>query len=161
MGYTHYFYTKKHLDNVKFVEFSRDVARALDNINIPLVAEYDDPSIPPVVNDNIIHFNGVGDEGHETFVFLRDSTKAPWQTDEGDKVFHFCKTQMKPYDLAVTVCLVLAKYHFREDVKITSDGDACDWEEAIKFVNEKFGYNMIAEDGCDEIIRRNQTLDIV
>lgn len=36
--------------------------------------------------------------------------------------FQFCKTARKPYDTAVTACLLLAKHHFGSAIEITSDG---------------------------------------
>ena len=66
------------------------------------------------------------DLGHETFVLKRKGF-----TDS-------CKTVRKPYDLVVTAFLILAKYHFNNDIKISSDGDMEDNLPALEWVKEYF-----------------------
>ena len=68
------------------------------------------------------------DLGHETFHLTRK--------DSGN--FNFCKTARKPYDLMVCAVLFLAKYHFKDKIKISSDGDMNDWTPAIEFVDKFF-----------------------
>jgi hypothetical protein len=65
-------------------------------------------------------------------------------------VFSFCKTAQKPYDICVVCALTLAKHYFKKDIKVSSDGDAKDWEMGVKLVNDTFGYKMKVEDGKDE-----------
>ena len=89
----------------------------------------------------------MGEYGHETFLFLRDNKK-----DEFHKKllhFEFCKTAQKPYDLPVTAVLILAVKHFKDDVKVSSDGDAADWQAGIELVNKTLWYRMKAEDVPD------------
>ena len=53
-------------------------------------------------NTHII-FNGIGDDAHETFFLSKDARPFNFKKDyEGqDTSFYFCKTAMKPYDIAV------------------------------------------------------------
>ena len=44
--------------------------------------------------------------------------------------FNFCKTAYKPYDLAVTAFLVIAKHYLRENLWIQSDGETQHWADA-------------------------------
>lgn len=50
----------------------------------------------------------------------------------------FCKTAYKPYDLAVNVCLVIARKHM--DASICSDGDITNWQEAMQICQHFLGY---------------------
>ncbi len=50
--------------------------------------------------DNEIVFNGKGENGHETFV-LNKNIMTVKEYPEQDLSFNFCKTRMKPYDIAV------------------------------------------------------------
>lgn len=71
-----------------------------------------------VANKKQIRFNGIGEDGYETFI-IANSAK---QNDMGHNPgFGFCKTARKPYDIVVCeVCLVLKAFcpHF----KLSSDG---------------------------------------
>lgn len=66
----------------------------------------------PIFNDKVIVFNGFGDESHESFGIAY-----------GDPCdFDFCKTDMKPYDLAVTTSLLALKSVYGDDFNYRSDG---------------------------------------
>jgi hypothetical protein len=69
--------------------------------------------------------------------------------EDKDKIFGFCKTAQKPYDVCVVACLILAKIHFGNDVKITSDGEVSDWEEGAKLVKKVTSYNFNMYQGKD------------
>lgn len=110
MGYTRYWKSNKRvLDDNKFKHFSHICKLVIESMNIPL----DDITI----NDNIVRFNGVGDDAHETFVFSK-------KIDD----FNFCKTQRKPYDELVCACLEFAKNIFKDDISVSSDGENLDEE---------------------------------
>ena len=49
-------------------------------------------------------------------------------------------TAYKPYDLAVTVCLVIAKHHLGSGITIHSDGTMENWQEAIQMCSHFLGY---------------------
>jgi len=58
------------------------------------------------------------------------------------KYFDHVKTAYRPYDLAVTVCLVIAKHHLGDDIMVDSDGDMDDWREAVLLCQHFLGYGM-------------------
>jgi hypothetical protein len=103
MGYTRYWTIKNQLDDQSFIEFKKTCENLVDLFEIPL----DDL----LINDDVIRFNGVGDDAHETFNFIK---KTGW---------NFCKTQRKPYDDLVCGCLQIAKDIFKNDIDVISDGD--------------------------------------
>jgi len=135
MGYTHYWKRSKDLDKTMFIEAKNDCQKICDVLknqyDIQIQKEYDD-SNPPIFNDDIIRFNGIEDDGHETFLI----------TSNGNDHFQFCKTAEKPYDLAVQCCLLIFHYYFKSDFTFSSDGGEEDWANAVKVVNEVFDYNI-------------------
>jgi len=140
MGYTHY-WTPKKVSAKKFKDFS-DTCKILHD-NLPDKSDtaggyHSDGKIvigdgsghlnlstddKPEFSKDIVCFNGVGEDSHETFVIAHKQTD--WE---------FCKTARKPYDLLVCACLLAAIDIL--DYKITSDGDLNDWIPAMKFYNK-------------------------
>lgn len=114
MGFTHYYsqkkWTKKDKDGFKrAIPYIEHIVKEHQDI---LCWESNQPDLPPLVHEAQIRFNGVGEEGHETFVVFNI------QEDHSN----FCKTERKPYDLPV--CKVLAVLnHFCPNFEITSDGN--------------------------------------
>lgn len=110
MGYTTYF---KGLifNDVSWEKLRKDVRKLLKNLpeGLKVQREYDNDSRPLIGKDAIV-FNGVGDDGHETF----------W-LDKNETAFSFCKTARKPYDLVVCCVLMLASIHATSG-EISSDG---------------------------------------
>ena len=126
MGYTHYW---------KKLKFSESGWKALCDSTRKMI-EYL-PSNVQIVNDHPIHehivgavirFNGVGSQAHETFLVERLSRE-----------FEFCKTNRKPYDLAVCGVLILVSL-YAEEGEISSDGlggtyTDSEWKDAWEFVS--------------------------
>lgn len=75
----------------------------------------------------------LNDLGHETFSLTRKAWKQKNHKEQEDKLFSFCKTARKPYDLMVQACLILYKHYFPY-VEIHSDGNMNEWSEAFAFV---------------------------
>jgi len=136
MGYTHYWnfdeYGEEDKDGYKkALPIVRKIVKKYNKI---LRAEYDSDEKPEVSKDAIV-FNGIGDDGHETFYFsLADK----------DSGFTFCKTARKPYDIAVCEVLLVLNY-FCPGLGIDSDGFSGylespeldgTWSEAIENVKE-------------------------
>lgn len=114
MGYTHYWNHTPRCEDAEWTVVCTIVRNILDITHVPLQYEYDTPK-PPVVDGMGIRFNGVGDDGHETFFFDRE-----------DSGFNFCKTAMKPYDeVVVAVLIALARNY--PGFSWTSDGDYADF----------------------------------
>ena len=99
--------------------------------------EHDD-SGEPVVNENEIRFNGIGESGHETFLL----TNAP-------EKFAFCKTAEKPYDVPVCEVLLVLQKHC-PNLNVRSDGFAGylkdpkpdqGWVTALDNIRKHYGIN--------------------
>jgi len=70
----------------------------------------------------------------------QDGTQDKNPENEIGKYFQCTKTAYKPYDLAVTVCLVIAKHHLRENITVHSDGTMENWHEAMQLCHHFLGY---------------------
>ena len=118
-----------------------DILKKEDGINIAY--EYDQPNDAPSFTNFYVRFNGIGDEGHETFlIHKRFDNDFPQFDDDGKRAFAFCKTAYKPYDLAVCCCLIIFKHWF-PDMKVCSDGTMEDWQTAIDRVKDVLGKDYI------------------
>jgi len=93
-----------------------------------------------IITPDVIQVNGVGEGRHETFVLSRLNYREEWQSGDSNMLFNFCKTARKPYDLFVCSCLIIAKNHLKNDIKVTSDGEQHDWAEAIIHCQNSVGY---------------------
>ena len=116
MGYTHYWESTGFNDAQwnKLTAGARAVIEAASKRGILLAFEFDQPAEPPVIDDGVIRFNGVGKKGHETFALFKRSTS-----------FDCCKTAQKPYDAAAVAILILASEC--GPLKWSSDGVEEDW----------------------------------
>mgnify|MGYP003971381979 CR=1 FL=1 len=131
MGYTHYW---KHDEVIKadWRKAIEEVDKVLRRHHGVLQFEYDNDA-KPEANDSSIRFNGIDEDGHETF----------WVSPEATG-FSFCKTARKPYDLAVCEVLIILSCLCGFDV--SSDGDFDDeWAEATKNVKEHHGFEFTSE----------------
>ena len=143
MGYTHYFELKADLTD----EVLRDVEKVIEKYpDLVLECDCDEP---PLVSKELIRFNGRGEDGHETFLI---------------KPHHhvFCKTNKKPYDLAVCEVLLILKHHYRDDFELSSDGfwvnkDKFEreilngnWNTALDNVRNEFGYTFQLKGNIEE-----------
>lgn len=120
MGYTHYWKFNQEPTPEKFAEFVtgvKQITATADEAGVAIGEE--------LYGSEGVQFNGVGDGAHETFyIGLPIGDK---QYDDG-KGWDWCKTAQKPYDMAVTASLILAKKIFGKDIEIKSDGNWSDWE---------------------------------
>lgn len=138
MGYTHKW---RHtlIDNHAWDQICEDVSKLIKASSVKVQFE-DDDDRPPLIwksskilrdaRDGVIRFNGVGDDGHETF----------YLTQDGRNGFNFCKTARKPYDLLVAATLAVIRYRTSK-ITVTSDGDLDDqeWVDALKFASDTLG----------------------
>ena len=102
-----------------------------------------------------------GDCSHETFSLPLEIEKNDWQKPIGeishydqygkpvynDKeevglYFEFCKTAYKPYDLAVIICLIIAKHHLKKQIIVTSDGALDKWKDGMLICQKILGYGL-------------------
>jgi len=70
----------------------------------------------------------------------QDGSKNQTPKNEIGKYFQCTKTAYKPYDIAVTLCLVIAKHHLGEQITIQSDGTMENWHEAMILCHHFLGY---------------------
>jgi hypothetical protein len=119
MGYTHYWTIKEELTREKFIEWAEGVKAIVETAvegGIALGNGLGDDA--PELAENLVVFNGAGNQGVETFGITID--------DEG---FDFCKTGGAPYDAAVTASLIHFKKIFGDAVEIKSDGNWDNWSD--------------------------------
>lgn len=131
MGYTHYWDTNEDLTPEEWnevTEKSNTIIQHCQNQGIQLVYDFDEGDQLPVIDGSHILFNGLEEEGHETFILTRSQTN-----------FCFCKTARKEYDLAVTMILIAVYNAAPSKVSVRSDGDLSDWEEATQTYQNLFG----------------------
>jgi len=127
MGYTHYWRNPSGFPAATWKRITKDVRLVL--AKLPKDCKIDDQNGGvPIINDEMIWFNGVGDGEYETFHLAA-----------GAQTFEFCKTAMKPYDLAVTAVLLIAKHHHKA-FDVSSDGKPEEWAPAKKLVKKVLGY---------------------
>ncbi|MDD3473332.1 MAG: hypothetical protein PHS86_11150 [Syntrophaceae bacterium] len=102
-----------------------------------------------------------GDCSHETFSLPLEIEKDSWQKpieaishyDQYGKpvyndkkeiglYFECCKTAYKPYDLAVIICLIIAKHYLKENIQVSSDGDIEQWQDGMLICQKILGYGL-------------------
>ncbi len=77
-----------------------------------------------------------GDCSYESVWFERSYT----EHDGDGTVGGFCKTNFRPYDLAVMAFLVIAKHHLSQSFTVQTDGTAHRWAEAFALCQAELGY---------------------
>lgn len=147
MGYTHYWERKPVLPARKFRAAAEDCDRVYGHLRCKeglQVQWEDDEFLPPAFLNNLIRFNGVGeDEGGETFLIDRVAEREPSQRPRPHNfIGGWCKTRRAPYDRLVCACLVILKHHFDDDFRVWSDGDDQEenWPAAREVCQEVLGY---------------------
>lgn len=143
MGYTHYIYRSKSLDKSKFslaAEDCKKLITAAEKHHVYVAYEFNQTDKLPECNENMIRFNGLRDEGHETFYVEREYQAEKWEEEKRGKYFSFCKTAEKPYDLLVCACLIVLKHYFGNKIIVHSDGGNEDWKNARVLCQETLGY---------------------
>jgi len=102
-----------------------------------------------------------GDCSHETFSISLKIEKEDWHKpleeisyyDQNGKpvyndpkevglYFDCCKTAYKPYDLAVIICLIIAKHHLKEQIIVSSDGRLENWQDGMLICQKILGYGL-------------------
>lgn len=78
-----------------------------------------------------------GDCSYESFVFERISS-------EPRDIGHFgsCKTAFRPYDVAVTACLLIARHRFGDPIQVKTDGEDAQWIDAKEVCQSVLGYGL-------------------
>ena len=77
-----------------------------------------------------------GDCSYESVWFSRCQ-----ETEVGDACAEgFCKTAFRPYDLAVTAFLVIARQHLGHQFEVQTDGEQSHWADAFSLCQAELGY---------------------
>ena len=134
MGYTHYWFREPELDIPRFIAAAEDCRRVMDAVKergIELTGP-DGTGAAPWPSAAGVSFNGKPD--YEPFEVRRISDGRRRKLGLRLLIGDFCKTARLPYDLAVTACLLVLKYHLGSQIVIHTDGEAEDWAPAIALV---------------------------
>jgi len=83
-----------------------------------------------------------GDCSYETFSLEQHVTREelPDYRKDDPYIFNCTKTNYRPYDLAVQVCLIIASHHLGQQIRVTSDGESVHWDDARQFCQNFLGY---------------------
>ena len=134
MGYTHSWEISIRPTNEQWSNIKKAVEKLFATPEAEYTIQYGRFRFTaPVIDQEVVHFNGKADEAGDVFYFDR------WKG--GD----YCKTSRQPYDRYVVACLVIAKHFASSRVNVRTDGDLEDWEDGIELaesvLKEKFsGY---------------------
>lgn len=117
MGYTHYFETKKDIQEKTwhnyFIPAVKLILKESEKQGIEIAGSHGEAGTIPEFTSDYIMFNGLGEDAHETMTIERRETH-----------FYFCKTARKPYDAAcVAVAILAAKLFNKSYFEWSSDGD--------------------------------------
>ena len=148
MGYTHYFtQTRDFTDNewIAIKAFSWNLLRNDDAKKV--IDHKHDQKLE--INNKTILFNGIKNDGHETFVLGKKIKPTSWKSRGGcfkkGEEFQFCKTAYKPYDKYVVAVLCYINAVAPDACKITSDGWKHEWQNGLN----------LAHYICDKAVRFN------
>lgn len=138
MGYTHYWtINQKEISPESWFGFMQE----FEKIETEFHGKIDHTTDQKYkIDTESIFFNGVGEESHETFTMNR---KNPMEKSYTGNIeyFDFCKTARKEYDIAVCCALIIAKKHFGDIIKVSSDGEEEDgWDKAKELCQKTLKY---------------------
>jgi hypothetical protein len=134
MGFTHYWDRPSELPAKKFAAAVKDCRVLLTHLAVPLAGR--DGTGPAIFRADEIGFNGLGPDAYETFAVAR---MLPNRLGE-PRIFEFCKTARRPYDLCVQAALIVLKQHLGGEISVSSDGEDADWESARVACQRWLGY---------------------
>ena len=134
MGYTNYWKRNSELPANAFAAAVKDCKKMLKKLGVPLGSR--DGTGRPIFCADEIAFNGKAPEYYETFAVQRIVGGGEGQP----RVFQFCKTNQRPYDLCVQAALIILKHHLGDTLVVSSDGEESDWENARAACQRGLGY---------------------
>jgi hypothetical protein len=119
MGFARYYTIKEKFDPEIFARYSKSCKDLCEQItnewNVPWHSSNfeigDGGGGPPIFSDIEVYFNGsCEEESLEDFIISINSIG-----------FNSVKTRLKPYDVHVEACLILATMYFGDNIEISSD----------------------------------------
>ena len=142
MGYTHYWAQKRELPRELFNSAVADCRKVCDGLGIPLGDAGGKGR--PVFSQRQIRFNGDAESGVAYETFAVDRVFRPryeGHIPEKGWWHSFCKTQYRPYDLAVQCCLIVLSHNLGSgQFKVSSDGSTEQWNNAREACQRILGY---------------------
>jgi len=126
MGYTNYLIIKSDISHRTWKKITTATQLLVEQSDIPVQFEYDIAD-PIMVNDESIRFNGVDDNGHETFLANRKHSG-----------FRFCKTSRKPYDKIVMGVMFIISDNVPKNAKIEMSSDGINMVNGVFSVDDEF-----------------------
>jgi hypothetical protein len=165
MGYTHYLHRAGELPKRQWGAFKQDVLRIFKASEVPVVGGFGEPDTQPEVTDDIVIFNGAGEDGYETCVVERIAeealcTRCKKTAHEHQcrkclfdsstfkaspkHLFTFTKTGRAKYDPAVCAVYLAAAHHFGTKVQVKSDGDWGEWKTGADLYTKATGREAVA-----------------
>jgi hypothetical protein len=138
IGYTHYWNLKEPVEQQvwdRLVENVHGLLSVAVARGFKIAGPVGDDEI--VLDGDKIGFNGVGEDGYESFILERDPKIPEWRRNRADmERFAVCKTGRRPYDPVVTAALCLAEEITGGLFRVSSDGNPSDWEEGRDLAKE-------------------------
>lgn len=146
MGYTHYYRRKIDGSNLpeayaRFREGAEKIILECQATGITIADGFGERAGYWENTESRVAFNGLGENAHETFSWDAVCPSQPVYRLNDPMYFDFCKTAEKPYDAAVTACLLWLKECYGDAVEISSDGYWEEWRAGRDIFREVFGYD--------------------
>ncbi len=138
----------KAIDQETFERIVRDFKRTLPRIARMGVQLAGPNGLgPPHVGKQAIRFNGAKKVHRAAQAFILERTLEPESSTAVEVSLNGfegygvpCVTLNKPYDLAVRVCLIIAKHHLGSTVKVKGGCTLPHWKKAITICKRVLGY---------------------
>jgi hypothetical protein len=129
MGYAHYWTLQAGTSDALLAAAARDMAKIAEAAiadGIELADASGEAGTSPRLDGSSFEFNGVQPEDDgDSFIWPYGWMGADAEADGSFEMG--CKTQGRPYDVAVTACLLVAKHHLGSGIEISSDGGPDEW----------------------------------
>ena len=160
MGYTHYWnQAKVSIDEFQpIVDDFKKILPQIEKFLCFKLADSDGTGRADI-RPGLIAFNGPDNkygDMHEGFVLTHAPEVEAWEVEYDREngttrvgAFGCTKTARKPYDLAVTACLIIAKHHLKDEIEVSSDGERIEWAPAILLCQDVLGYGVDFQPGRD------------
>ena len=126
MGYRHHWTFARDLTGQEFEVIREAACQVVERCDVPLANRSGQPGTMPELTDEVIAFNGVGEDGEDALVIERAQPIRSYSPDLDD-YYHYCTTERRPYDAAVGAVLLATKSVLAEDMVLSSDGFREEW----------------------------------
>ena len=150
MSYCHDILLDKNFDRAAFAAAANDIRTLISRSEVKVVGSYGRPLSLPVVEENLIEFNGInqkcvcgesdlddycppecspfGSFGGHAQPFIIDLTSESYIGFCKDRYWFDCKTKRKPYDKLVKMSMIALKHHLGDSIELSSHGNwSYDW----------------------------------